>query len=348
MTAAIFLTWGGSLRAGRASLSVARAWALVGAGFVASLLALLLAGGAAAQSLVAVPPLTARVTDLTETLSAAQKARLESELAALETRKGSQLVILIVPTTQPEVIEDYSMRVAEAWKIGRGKERAQRDTGDKRATAIDDGVLILVAKNDRKVRIEVGYGLEGAIPDAIAKRIISDGITPRFRDGDFFGGLNAAVDLITHRIDGEDLPAPSAGGAAGAEDNPMGMVPLLLGSFIIGIVVSQMLGRFIGATVAGGFSGAASAAALSSGPLGAVIGAGLFALVLAVGGRRGGGGGGGGGLQSMGRRTYRQGPVFIPGGLGGGDGGGFGGGGGGGFGGGGGGGFGGGGASGGW
>ena len=234
----------------RAPLTVARSWALVVAAFVAACLALLLAGGAAAQSLVAVPPLTARVTDLTGTLSAPQKARLESELAALEQRKGSQLVILIVPTTQPEVIEDYSMRVAEAWKIGRGKERAQRDTGNKQATAVDDGVLILVAKNDRKVRIEVGYGLEGAIPDAIAKRIISDGITPRFREGDFFGGLNAAVDLLTHRIDGEDLPAPSANGTRGVDENPMGLVPLLLGSFIVGIVVSQMLGRFIGAAVA--------------------------------------------------------------------------------------------------
>ena len=338
MTAANFPALDRRRTPGGGLLRVVRAWLLL---FTACA-ALLLAGGAAAQSLVAVPPLSARVTDLTGTLSAAQKARLESELASLEMRKGSQLVILIVPTTQPEVIEDYSMRVAEAWKIGRGKERAQRDTGNKRADAIDDGVLILVAKNDRKVRIEVGYGLEGAIPDAIAKRIISDGITPRFREGDFFGGLNAAVDLLTQRIDGEDLPAPRQPGAGASEEGPMALVPLLIGSFIIGIVVSQMLGRFIGAAVAGGGAGMASAAALSSGLFGGVIGAAIFALVLAVGGSRGGGGGGG--LQPMGRRTYRQGPVFIPGGFGGGDGG-FGGGG---FGGGGGGGFGGGGASGGW
>ena len=152
MTAAIFRASDRRRSPDRGLLWVVHAWLLL----VTTCAALLLAGAATAQSLVAVPPLSARVTDLTGTLSAAQKARLESELASLEMRKGSQLVILIVPTTQPEVIEDYSMRVAEAWKIGRGKERAQRDTGNKRADAIDDGVLILVAKNDRKVRIEVG------------------------------------------------------------------------------------------------------------------------------------------------------------------------------------------------
>jgi len=169
---------------------------------------LIAAGPVSAQSLVAVPAFTARVIDQTGTLAPAQKQQLEATLAGIEKSKGSQVAILIVPSTQPEVIEDYSMRVAEAWKLGRGKAVAQRDTGNKNATAVDDGVLIVVAKNDRKVRIEVGYGLEGAIPDAIAKRVITESIAPRFRNGDYFGGLQAAVGDVSKRIAGEDLPPP--------------------------------------------------------------------------------------------------------------------------------------------
>src|SRR5574340_907947 len=124
---------------------------------------------------VAVPPLKSRVTDLTGTLSANEAVQLEQKLAAFEEKKGSQIAVLIVPTTQPETIEQYAIRVAEAWKLGR--------------KGVDDGVLLLIAKNDRTLRIEVGYGLEGVLPDAIAKRIIDELIVPAFRQGDFAAGL---------------------------------------------------------------------------------------------------------------------------------------------------------------
>lgn len=143
---------------------------------------------------VPVPELTGRVVDLTETLSNEQITDLTSKLASLETEKGSQISILIIPTTEDESIEDFSMRVAEKWKIGRKQ--------------IDDGVIIVVAKQDRKMRIEVGYGLEDAIPDAKAKQIISEQMAPAFREGDFVAGLNAAVDSLTLLIQGEELPEP--------------------------------------------------------------------------------------------------------------------------------------------
>ena len=148
-----------------------------------------------AFALVEIPPLQARVTDLTGTLDAPQQTALEARLKALEDKKGSQLAILIVPTTQPEDIAQYSIRVVEQWKLGREKP--------------DDGVLVLVAKDDRKLRIEVGRGLEGAIPDIYAKRIISEVIAPRFKQGDFFGGLDAGVSSLTQLIEGEALPAPA-------------------------------------------------------------------------------------------------------------------------------------------
>ena len=143
---------------------------------------------------VGVPPLARRVTDLTATLDAAQREALETRLAAIEQRKGAQVAVLIVPSTQPETIEQYAVRVFEQWKLGR------KD--------VDDGVLLLVAKDDRRVRIEVGYGLEGAIPDAAASRIIAEYLTPHFRAGDFAGGIDAAVEVIGRLIDGEALPAP--------------------------------------------------------------------------------------------------------------------------------------------
>src|SRR5882762_3941872 len=140
----------------------------------------LLAAFASASAEVAVPPLKARVTDLTGTLSAQQLQDLESRLAAFERAKGSQIAVLVLPSTQPETIEEYSIRVADAWKIGRAR--------------VDDGVILVVAKNDRKLRVEVGRGLEGAIPDAIAKRVVSDVIAPHFGNGDFYGGIAAGTD----------------------------------------------------------------------------------------------------------------------------------------------------------
>ena len=149
---------------------------------------------AVAENLQPIPDLHARVTDLTNTLDGTQKQTLESDLEALEQRKGSQLGVLIVPTTQPEDIAQYSIRVFDAWKLGR--------------KGIDDGALLIVAKNDHRVRIEVARGLEGAIPDAAAARIIREYITPKFRAGDFYGGIRDATDTLTKLIDGEQLPPP--------------------------------------------------------------------------------------------------------------------------------------------
>ena len=141
-----------------------------------------------------IPALSRRVTDLTRTLSASQQADIENTLQSFEQQKGSQVAVLIVPTTQPETIEQYSIRVASQWKLGR--------------KGVDDGVLFLVAKNDRTLRIEVGYGLEGALPDALCNRIIDGYIVPRFKQGDFVGGIREGVLRITKTIEGEPLPPP--------------------------------------------------------------------------------------------------------------------------------------------
>src|SRR6202453_5541441 len=160
----------------------------------ASILALLLCWAFAAFADVAVPPLTGRVVDQTGTLGAADIAGLTQTLKGLELRKGSQIAVLIVPTTEPETIEQYSIRVAEAWKIGRKK--------------IDDGALLVIAKDDHKLRIEVGYGLEGALTDVTSRRIIDEIIAPKFKAGDFAGGVTAGIDRMIRVVDGEPLPAP--------------------------------------------------------------------------------------------------------------------------------------------
>jgi uncharacterized protein len=253
----------------------------------------LISAGAVAQSvtgdLIAIPPLKAHVTDLSGTLSAAQQAQLEQQLVAFETARGSQIAIFMVPTTQPEAIEQFSIRVAEAWKIGRRKH--------------DDGVLVTVAKNDRKMRIDVGYGLEGAIPDVVAKRIISETMAPRFRQGDFAGGLSAAVTQMETLIGGESLPPPdgsnrSSGGGTGNLEQ-LFVIALML-SVVGGSVLRAMFGRLVGSGLSGGLVGAAAWFITSSmlvAGLGALI-AFVFVLVLSSGaGRRathGGGWGGGG------------------------------------------------------
>ncbi|NLD54200.1 MAG: YgcG family protein [Burkholderiaceae bacterium] len=294
--------------------------------------------GASGQDLQPVPPLAARVTDLTGTLAPAQVQALEGALADIEQRKGAQVAILMVPTTRPEAIEQYGIRVAEEWKLGRGRASAQRATGDPNAPAVDDGVLLLVAKEDRRVRIEVGYGLEGAIPDGIARRIIDESITPRFRREDYFGGLQAAVQDLRIRIDGEDLPPPGRRGGEGAADDSLGIVPALVFAFVAGTIASAVVGRILGAGLGGLGAGFLGGAAAGSMLLGLGAGVLVFFLVLLMAPSAGGG------LRRAGRHTYRHGPIFFPGGGWGGRGGG------GGFGGfgGGGGGFGGGGASGGW
>lgn len=188
-----------------------------------------------AVALVSIPDLSHRVTDLTATLSSQQTAALENKLAAFEAEKGSQIAVLIVATTQPEDIAQFGIRVAEAWKIGRKK--------------IDDGVILIVAKDDRKLRIEVGYGLEGAIPDAIAKRVISEVITPFFKAGDFAGGIDAGVSQLIKLIAGESLPAP----ATEQYDQPDegAFLFILFGGVIAGFVLSAIMGRVMGGLLAG-------------------------------------------------------------------------------------------------
>src|SRR5215510_2575463 len=193
--------------------------------------------GIAAWAQVAVPPLKGRVTDLTGTLKPEQIASLEQMLQSFEARKGSQIAVLMLPTTAPETIEQYSLRVAEQWKVGRKK--------------VDDGVVLVVAKNDRTVRIEVGYGLEGALNDATANRIIREVIVPRFREGDFFGGIAAAADRMIRVIDGEPLPEPRPGPQV--EGGTLQMLPVLfILALVAGAILRRALGRVFGSVATGG------------------------------------------------------------------------------------------------
>jgi uncharacterized protein len=216
---------------------------------------------------VAVPPLSGRVVDQTGTLSSGDIASLTQTLKDLETRKGSQVAVLIVPTTAPETIEQYSLRVAEAWKIGRKK--------------IDDGALLVVAKNDRKLRIEVGYGLEGALNDATAKRIIDEVITPKFRDGDFAGGISAGVGRIVGVVDGEPLPAPAQRQSSGSSGNFDPFNPfVLVAIFIVGAILRTTLGRLIGAVTTGGIVGAVAWFIAGSLAASAILGAIAFVITM--------------------------------------------------------------------
>lgn len=194
--------------------------------YIAGVSLVLLCTLVGAQAPVAVPSLSAHVTDLTATLPTPRRDALEAKLVSLEQRKGAQLAVLLVPSTQPETIEQYAIRVFDAWKLGR--------------KGVDDGVLLLVAKGDRKVRIEVGRGLEGAIPDAIARRIIDEYLTPHFREGDFGGGIDAATDALQKLVDGEALPMPyrsDSGGDSGMDDKALFMSWLFLSA-----VLSALLG----------------------------------------------------------------------------------------------------------
>ncbi len=232
---------------------------------------------------VPVPALKSRVTDLTGTLDAASRQSLEARLAQLEQAKGAQLAVLLVPTTQPETIEQFSLRVAEAWKLGR--------------KGVDDGVLLLVAKNDRTLRIEVGYGLEGAIPDAVAKRVIAETITPRFKQGDFPGGIQAGVDALGRLIQGEPLPEPKTDFSwlsAMSLDDILGVTALFV--FIVGGMLRAIFGTLLGALLAGlvAFFGGWL---LGSWVVGLFAGFIVFFLTLVgVSFISGGGGGGGGGF----------------------------------------------------
>src|SRR5688572_17468912 len=266
------------------------------------------AASAMAQAPQPVPPLASRVTDLTGTLTSAERTSLESQLADFEARKGAQIAVLIVPTTKPEEIEQYSIRVVDAWKLGREKP--------------DDGALLLVAMQDRTLRIEVGRGLEGALPDLAANRIIDETITPRFREGNIAGGIAAGVERMIAVVDGEPLPEPEQ-----HWDGPQGIGSILPILFFVVFVASTILraifGRALGSVATGGVAG--GIAWIVTQALGLAVGAGLFGLVLSLvlgfgnggrwsslprhggwntggwgGGRSSGGGGFGGGGGSFG------------------------------------------------
>jgi uncharacterized protein len=234
----------------------------------ASLLALLLCWACSALALVAVPALSGRVVDQTGTLAAGDIASLTQQLKDLETRKGSQIAVLIVPTTDGEAIEQFSLRVAEAWKIGRKK--------------IDDGALLVIAKNDRRLRIEVGYGLEGALTDVTTKRIIDEDITPKFKTGDFAGGVSAGVNRMIRVAEGEKLPEPEpphwqSPGLLNIDPfNPL----VLAFVVIVGSALRAALGRLVGSAATGGFVG--FLAWLLVGSLGAALAIGALAFLIAA------------------------------------------------------------------
>ena len=214
-----------------------------------------------------VPTLNARVTDETGTLSEAQKTALEETLKDFEAKKGAQIAVLLVPPTDPETIEQYAIRVVEQWKIGRKQ--------------VDDGVLLIVAKNDRTLRIEVGYGLEGVLTDATSRRIIDETIVPRFRQGDFYGGIFAGVENIMRVVSGEALPAPVE-----RQSGSGGLGPLLPVLFLLtvaaGALLRALLGRLPGAALTGGLVG--FVAWLLSGAILVAVAAGMMALGLTLAG----------------------------------------------------------------
>ncbi len=232
------------------------------------------------------PALSKRVTDLTATLDDGQQQALETRLAALEERKGAQVVVLIVPTTGPDTIEQFATRVFDQWKLGRQK--------------VDDGILFVVAKNDRTLRFEVGYGLEGAVPDAMAGRIIREQVVPHFKQDDYAGGIEAGADALITLIDGEPLPAPAAdnrGGSGGFEWSDLLDVGLFL--LVVLIAAPPLIGALFASVAAGFMSGSlliAAIAAVIVGGLSFLLGVtGLKKAFLNRGGRGGGGGGGFGG-----------------------------------------------------
>jgi uncharacterized protein len=247
--------------------------------------------GAAQGDPQAIPPLRAHVTDLTGTLNAQQQQALESDLTALEQRKGSQVGVLIVPTTQPEDIAQYGIRVGDAWKLGR--------------KGTDDGVILIVAKDDHRVRIEVGRGLEGAIPDVACARIIREYVTPKFRAGDFNGGIHDATDALTKLIDGEPLPPPLTDERSPRRHGGGDVFNAALFAFFAILWARGLFGRLSAPPRSGlvGIVGGGAAWLLSGGAIPLAIGLGVLGLIFGLLGGSGGGfanrggwGGFGGGL----------------------------------------------------
>ena len=251
------------LRAKIMTLASPRWWAY----FAGLLLFVAQCGAPWGQDLVPVPPLKAHVTDLTRTLSGQQVASLDESLTAFEHRKGSQIAVLLVPTTQPEAIEQYSIRVAEAWKVGRKN--------------ADDGAIIIVAKNDHKVRIEVGYGLEGAIPDVVASRVIREVMAPHFVEADFYGGLRDGAAQLMKLIEGEQLPPPRH---SAPQNQYSGLAPLFVVLLVVivtlGAFLKAVLGRVVGSVATGGIAGLL--AMLIAGSIVAAVFAGIVAFFLSL------------------------------------------------------------------
>lgn len=259
------------------------------AAFAATTLALLLALGAQAQEPVAVPKLAARVTDQTGTLQPAQREALEQKLAAFEAARGSQVAVLLVPAIGHETIEEFAGRVTDEWKLGR--------------KGVDDGVLFVIVKDERKLRIHTGRGVQGTLTDALSKRIVADIVAPHFRKGDFAGGIHAGVDAIMKAIEGEQLalPEPRKAPASGAQSLGSFSNLLVFGLFlvpVVGMVLRGIFGRFFGAVATSGVTGIAAWMILGSLFIGiaAAFIAFIFTLVsgagIARGARHGGWGGG--------------------------------------------------------
>lgn len=270
-----------------------RRLALALAGLVCTLLVAASAWGQGG-SLVAIPSLKTRVTDTAQVLEASARDALEAKLAAFEQAHGSQIAVLLVATTQPEPIEDFAHRVGEAWKIGR--------------KGVGDGLLVIVARDDKRVRIDVARALEGAVPDLAAKRVIREEMAPRFAQGNFSGGLNSGLDALFKLIEGEALPPPKGGQEMPTPDNNdlevwlmFGFIGLIVGGSILKAMFGRAAGSFIGA------GGAGLIAWLVAGSVLAAIAIGVVALLflLIMGNARGGQGGGfgpglGGGFGGMG------------------------------------------------
>jgi len=238
-----------------------------------------------AQDIKELPDLEEFATDVTGTLSEEELNRIRNKLENFEKQKGSQVILVMIPTTDPEPIEDYSIRLAE--KVQAGRE------------GVDDGVILLVAKNDRKLRIEVGYGLEGALPDITANRIINEIIVPRFRNGDFYGGVNAGLDAIIQVVEGEPLPEPAADRGTEGGPNINGLFTIFIFLFLImGPILRKVAGKTKGALIGSGVSFVAGwlFISLAVGVVAAFAFAFFYALSMLGGGGRGGGGYRGGGF----------------------------------------------------
>ncbi|CAH1387886.1 TPM domain-containing protein [Candidatus Nitrotoga sp. M5] len=239
-----------------------------------------------AHAEVEVPPLSARVTDLTSTLDAVQKQQLETRLAQFEEKKGAQIAVLLIPTTQPETIEQFGIRVVDAWKLGR--------------KGIDDGVLLLIAKDDRTLRIEVGYGLEGVLPDAVAKQIISETITPHFKRGDYYAGIATGIEQLLKVIEGESLPPPRESSAVSGGINNLESLLFIAFMLVMGVggVLRKFLGRLPAAIVIGFVTAMLAWLIVAPILIAGVVGFMAFMLTLVGGGRgvMGGGGFGQGGF----------------------------------------------------